>query len=66
MFLFLFAISIQADSCNIEFYGELSISRIEFQNNDNLLHSLKSGLFGYIVQKLRFFFFFFFIRKKTM
>ena len=32
-----------------------SASTVEFQNNDILLQSLKSGLFGYIVQKLRFY-----------
>ena len=32
---------------------KLDINNIEFQNMSILLHSLKIGLFGYIVQKLR-------------
>lgn len=35
------------------FQSEFDINNIEFQNNNILLHSLKMGLFGYIVKKLR-------------
>ena len=46
-------ICIELDIANVEFQVELDISNIEFQSRNILLHSLKSGLFGYIIQKLR-------------
>ena len=46
-------ICIEPDIANVKFQVELDINNIEFQSRNILLHSFKSGLFGYIIQKLR-------------